>query len=723
MSAAAYRPPRPAPPHDPLVQRLSARDGWRNAGAGTGLAVRQGEGRLTLEILSPTGPSLLDSLGLLGGLIPPPWVALAPDGALYLLDCAGRRLLWFDACACAFAPLPCLAALPPSHGKSPDPRALEAPVAIAAGHAALLLADGRDKGAVVVLARRDLSIRAVLEHDWLPGPVAIDADGRFYVADRKSGSVERFAADARWLGRISGLGVIYAVAIDRAERLYVVSADAVRRFTPSGATLDQPTEISDIASAFGKLPLSVDAEGRLVLAGLCRAAGAAPTGSGVFDLGGAPLAASPAPWPAAVYATAGRLVTTPLDSRIAGCVWHRIIVEGLDLPAHTRLSIRARTDEIVLPIDLAATADDPAWSAPQSWRGPLRGYVECLFTTNPGRYLWLEITLQGPGTATPSIASCEIEFPRIPLRRYLPAAFAQDPVTAEFGDRFLAIFDQTFRSVESEIDNEAALFDPRSTPPGMLDWLASWVGLRFPGGATVADKRRLLRATPLLYGRRGTVEGLRRLLILYLNLERGACPERPCRWGPTCPPAACQPLEPDAHLPKMLLEHWRLRRWLVLGQGRLGEASQLWGESILNRSRLDDNAQLNVTQLKLERDPIRDPFHAEAHIFSVFLPAGCARKPVQRQRVEALIRAEAPAHTKPIVHWVEPNMRLGVQSTLGFDSVIGMRHPAPLRLDAAKLGRASVLRAERPPRGGVPIERNTRLGAGTRLGLPERDWR
>jgi hypothetical protein len=68
-------------------------------------------------------------------------------------------------------------------------------------------------------------------------------------------------------------------------------------------------------------------------------------------------------------------------------------------------------------------------------------------------------------------------------------------------------------------------------------------------------------------------------------------------------------------------------------------------------------------------------------------------------------------------------MRLGVQSTLGFDSVIGMRHPAPVRLDAARLGRASVLRSEGPPRGGIPLERNTRLGGNTRLGLPERDWR
>jgi phage tail-like protein len=707
MSAAAYRAPRPAPPHDPLRMRLSARDSWHDAGAAVsyGVAVPQGEGTLTLALISPPGPTLLDPLGILGGLAPPPWAALAPDGALYLLDREGRRLLWFDACTCSFTPLPCL--LPTA---TADPRALAKPVAVAAGRSALVLADGRDGGQVVVIARRDLSVRLVLRRDWLPGPVAIDADGRFYVADLKHGAVHRFTADGRWLGAINGVGLIYGLTTDREERLYVASADAVRRFAADAAEIDKPADLGAIRDAFAPLPFAIDAAGRLVLGDLCRAAGSTPVGTGVFDASGATLAVPPTPWPGAVYATQGRLVTAALDSRIAGCVWHRIVL-ALDLPAGTRLQVRARTDEIEVPIDLIAPAGDPGWSAAQAWRGLSRGSIECLFTATPGRYLWLEIALVGPGGATPRIADAIIELPRIPLRRYLPAAFAQDPVSGEFADRFLALFDQTFRSVERQIDDVAALFDPRSTPAAFLDWLAGWVGLQFPGGATERAKRRLLRAAPLLYGKRGTVEGLRQMLILYLGLNHAACTPVACRFGPTCPPAS-----PPFELPKMVLEHWRLRRWLVLGQGRLGEASQLWGERILNRSRLDDNAQLGMTQIKLERDPIRDPFHAEAHAFSVFLPAGRARTPAARRRIVALIRREAPAHTQPVVHWVEPNMRLGLQSTLGFDSVIGMRHPAPIALDSAKLGRATVLNRDGPPSVGVPLERPTQLGLGTRLG-------
>jgi hypothetical protein len=168
--------------------------------------------------------------------------------------------------------------------------------------------------------------------------------------------------------------------------------------------------------------------------------------------------------------------------------------------------------------------------------------------------------------------------------------------------------------------------------------------------------------------------------------------------------------------PKILLEHWRLRRWLVLGQGRLGEASRLWGERILNRSRLNEGMQLGVSQLKLERDPLRDPFHAHAHAFSVFLPAARARRPAARRRIEALVRESAPAHTQATIHWVEPNLRLGLQCTLGFDTVLGSPRPPAITLGTSPLGSASTLGSDRPPAIGIPLGRDTRLGAHSRLG-------
>lgn len=708
-STAAYLPPPPRPPHDPLLTRLGGYDGWRPAPAPFTHGVQMGavDAELTLELLSPPGPGLLDPLGTLGGLVPPPFTALAPDGSLYLLDRAGRRLLWFDPCTCRFLPLPCLDRPGPA-----DPRALPAPVAIAAGRLNLVVADGSDGGLVLVLARHDLAVLEVLRRDWQPNLVVQDGCGRLYVADTKHAAVHRLAPDGRHLGRIEGVGPLIALAVDREDRLYLVSATNVRRYTADGVVLDEIGDLESIRDSFRPLPFAVDAKGRLVLAELCRTHGSKPEGEGLFDASGEPLPGEkPAPRPAAIWASTGRYLSQAIDSRIYGCTWHRLVLD-VDLPERTRLTVRTRNDELEISLDLVDPSTDPTWSTAQIWRGPLRRMVELLVTSAPGRFLWLELVLEGPGSATPRVAAVTLEFPRISLRRYLPAALGADPVSADFTDRLLAIFDQGFRSVERQLDRLPALFDPRSTPAAMLDWLAGIVGLLLPRTARLAEKRRLLREAPRLYARRGTLQGLRDLLILYLGLDRVRCARSSCTFGPTCPPDHAA----QDDLPKLVLEHWRLRRWLVLGRGRLGEGSTLWGERILNRSRLDAGMQLGTTQIKLERDPLRDPFHAHAHTFSVFLPGGPARRPAARRRIEALIRREAPAHTRPFVHWIEPNMRLGLQSTLGFDTVLGMPPPSPLQLGASSLGRASTLKPHVPAGTGIELKRSTRLGPTTRLG-------
>jgi hypothetical protein len=164
------------------------------------------------------------------------------------------------------------------------------------------------------------------------------------------------------------------------------------------------------------------------------------------------------------------------------------------------------------------------------------------------------------------------------------------------------------------------------------------------------------------------------------------------------------------------LEHYRLRRWLFLGVGRLGDEARLWGQRIVNRSRLDANAQAGATQLKTSQDPLRDPFHVYAHRFTVFVPVRYGRSPELRQALENLLAAWRPAHTLGRLEFVEPRFRIGVQSMIGFDSVVG-RYPSGVTLGAMPLGQATVL--EEPPhrRGGPTLEvgKNARIGTTTRL--------
>jgi len=107
--------------------------------------------------------------------------------------------------------------------------------------------------------------------------------------------------------------------------------------------------------------------------------------------------------------------------------------------------------------------------------------------------------------------------------------------------------------------------------------------------------------------------------------------------------------------------------------------------------------------LRPERDPhlgvffrswLRDPFHVTAHRYTVFVPACWARNDAQRRSLLNLLRSETPAYTQGQIEYVEPRFRIGIQSTVGLNSVVG-RYPSGVTLDQSKLGGSSVLSA--PP--------------------------
>src|SRR5262249_46757650 len=141
--------------------------------------------------------------------------------------------------------------------------------------------------------------------------------------------------------------------------------------------------------------------------------------------------------------------------------------------------------------------------------------------------------------------------------------------------------------------------------------------------------------------------------------------------------------------------------------------SRLESEVDLARTGKSDGAQLGVTQLKTSQDPARDPFHVYAHRMSVFVPGSCVRNPALARALARFIESEKPAHVEAKLVVVEPRFRVGVQSMLGFDAVIGVR-TAPVTLNSAQLGRASVLAGRgktepRPPR----VVGTTRVGMNT----------
>lgn len=736
MTSFELLPAIPRPPHDPLTLTLDGTRGWKDHEL-KDVAIAARRGALTLAVTAG-GRALDEPSGSFGGLVPPSLVAVGEGCDVWLLDRKRSVLMKLDESACRFIDVPCFGE------QGTGIRQLMDPSAIAWSRGNLFIVDAGN-ARVMVLSVRSYLVRGTiappnseLANPWSPVAVASDPRGRIYIADPANGAVHRFAAHGVWESAIRGLGDVRHLAVDCAGRLYVVtsSSTSARVFDQRGTEQKPATSVGALDGLFAPLPFRVNAAGMLDFS-----CGEGPCCC-VFDADGTviPGGAKPAP---PQLATDGFYRSKALDGGIANCQWHRVILCG-EIPRGTTVSVLTWTSEVPQPEELVAALPDDAWETRQVARGEPEATDrctkwDCLVRSGPGRFLWLKLRLRGDGRASPSIDRVDLELPRISLARYLPGVYGEDPAAGDFTDRFLAIFDTTIRSIERQLDRQAALFDPRSTPAtagakgevDFLSWLASWVGIQLDRHWPVARRRRFLRDAPKLFDRRGTLEGLRSVLRLYLGLidhtptrrrptaswpgaviEGGARCRFPNRCDPMCDPCANpEPCKPPAP-PPLVLEHWRLRRWLFVGGGKLGEQSMLWGKGIVKRSRLDDGARADVTQLISAQDPYRDPFHVYAHTFTAFVPACYGRDAIARKGLENLLRDESPAHTRWHLELVEPRFRIGVQSMIGYDSVVGRYPPERITVGESALGRSTIL-------GGPPGESNgpsMRVGHTARIG-------
>jgi phage tail-like protein len=92
-----------------------------------------------------------------------------------------------------------------------------------------------------------------------------------------------------------------------------------------------------------------------------------------------------------------------------------------------------------------------------------------------------------------------------PLAEQLPALYQED----RFAQRLISAFDPVLAPVFSVLDNFHAYLDPALAPEDFLAWLAGWLGLTLDETWPVERCRALVLRAGALYGRRGTVTGLR----------------------------------------------------------------------------------------------------------------------------------------------------------------------------------------------------------------------
>lgn len=230
------------------------------------------------------------------------------------------------------------------------------------------------------------------------------------------------------------------------------------------------------------------------------------------------------------YVESATLETWKLDSKEAGCVWHRLLIDG-SIPPETSVEVWSRTAEEEQDLELANWSREPDFylrrdgselpfagsrsSASKTNLNNGEGTWELLLQKAAGRWLQLKLTLSGSGQRTPRLSSLRIYYPRFSyLRNYLPAIYREDAQSSSFLERFLANTEGFYTTIEGRIAAAQILFEARSAPVEALDWLASWFGVALEPDWDEAKRRLFIKHAALFFQYRGTLRGLRMALRL-----------------------------------------------------------------------------------------------------------------------------------------------------------------------------------------------------------------
>lgn len=698
-------------PLDALTGWRSLRDPETSRPLATCVSV---DGVMRLDAIASGPLGLTSSDRSLGGLTFPRGMALDSDGTLYLLGVREPRVLRFDAARRAFVPLPGLG------GWGEAPGRFRWPQNIAIVGRDLYVADLGNRR-VQVFALPSLVLRHVWgrrdsvghrsatgEPGWRPWDVAASG-GAAYILDWRHGRVYRHrpgidrldliidapAAQWRWT----------RLALDRDGRLYLL--DALTRhvaiYDADGRFLNTTTDAGEIRDRFDPPPLRIlddGATGRFCLpAELARPCDrrhpsrppapetplalcppSAPD-SLIFDREGRRLTGDLRLVGPKLYTAQGCWYSEALDSGIERCQWHRIELELADLPVGSQVEVSTFTaDDLRAPTEIVALHTS-AWETSytvvgQAQRPPDPGRrqpgvarngagdaprtippIEFLVQSLEGRYLWLRVTLRGDGYGTPAVRSLRVHYPRDSYLQYLPAVYAEDQDSRRFLERLLAIFQTEWDDLERRVEEVAAYFDPAAVPAegGFLDYLAGWLALPLEGDWTPEQRRRLLVAAREIYPRRGTAAGLRAYLQVYLQNLAGIAPA-------------------DQGEYPQLVEAFRERHHALLaqkGRAELGAGLPVWSAGVVGRLQADVYAREGEVRLVSTGDPQRDVFHEYAHRFRVFMPADWVCSAADERMLRRALDAEKPAHTAYELCLVEPRFRVGVQASVGLDTILG----------------------------------------------------
>jgi len=589
---------------------------------------------------------------------PPRGIALDIDGNIYRVDDSG--VLVVVRCDGTSAPLPC------------EPNVLAQPAGLALDRRGYLYIADPPAHRVVVLDPRDGAVRAILGGGGPVGAlldpidVAVAASGLVYVADREGGRIALFSAGMKPLASFPTAAAPgkpprpVAVMIDAGGNVLVADAWLPRLLTysPGGirlADVELSTLVAPLAGGDLAMGTFARAYGDRLPVFIVGACGPCATPA---DDGGLRLAEVHRALRLLALSLGRRFVKTgvfisrALDGGRPGVLWHRIQIEfNAAPPPGARVYVETFTSDTPTPLEEGHSIE---WVAPKNAAHVAIPFTmdrpEQLVQSPRGRFLWLRVTLvSDDGKNTPSIRAIRAWYPRMSWLDLLPTAYRRDPEAASFMDRFLALFEHVFTGVEDVYEEFSRELNPDSAPRDVIDWLAALVDLAFDPSWPVEKRRALVGEAIALYRTRGTIPGIVRYVEIYTGirpeivegwLER---PERPAFLGRPGSVLGCGlPLLGGSPSPAMLPD------------------DELWAR------------------------------YAHRFTIYVYVARECDAE-VTLRAVDRIVEVNKPAHTVHRSEAIFPNARVGMQSRVGLDFVLGAA-AAP----AGVLGVDAVLGTGRP---------------------------
>jgi phage tail-like protein len=649
------------------------------------------EGALTLLPL----PSPIPPIALPGPYaVLPSGVACAACASAFVADTAHHQIVYDDGQCNVQTRIPPAPYPGAALGQFDTPRGL----AYRAGRGLYVADSGNAR--IVVLDDPTLETVAVITAGLVqPLALALDASGRLVVVDGLAGNVRRFAADygvdAAYDATMAANGAAARfIAIATDDTLYVSNVTGgLARFDTNGTplpalpALDNAIKAGALAVSGDRLYVADAATGQIVA--LDRASGATlaaiprfrgpVTALAACDNGDLLIKtgddATYVRCPVNAYGASGSLVAGPLDAGERD-TWYFAAVEA-DTPAQTgaQLSLYANDDPTLPP-------------APTDWiAAPAPAVLAGNLFPGSARYLWLKaaLTTQDPA-ATPRLTQVRAETPGEDYLDSLPAIYRKSDAEKQFLAHMAALLRTQFDRSERIIDGLPLRIAIDFAVAAELPWLAGWLGFALPPGLASDAQRELLHRIVALYDQRGTQRGIAEFVHVYtgvrprvieafterhlwqlgidsaLGFDTGLAPENPFGTIVPDPQLLC------ASKPPFGCDDTRV----TIGSVVVGASAPL---------------PKSATGAPLFAD--------SAHRFRVVVPQFQAPDENLRNAIRSVIEGEKPAHTDYALCFVPPEMRVGMQSLVGFDTIVA-DIPAAATLAGMTLGVDAYLAQDGP---------------------------